>query len=138
MQVSVKQLYDINVKMANEDFDPEIMEDVNDLIGIIEEADGCHSLDFFGITVDTTQDDYILNIPDDLDIQNAINIISAYLNIVEDNQQRIRLLTIPVFASAVKYDEHTEPYRGADDGTFDYAGTYMLIILEAIQQYYQM
>lgn len=133
MQVSVKQLYDINVKMENEDFDPEIMEDVNDLIGIIGEADACHSLDFFGITIDTTQDDYILNILDDLDIPDAINIISAYLNIVEDNQQQIRPST---FASAVKYDEHTEPYRGADDGTFDYAGTYMLIILEAIQQYH--
>lgn len=132
MQVSVKQLYDINVKMENEDFDPEIMEDVDDLIGIIEEADGCHSLDFFGITTN----DIILNIPDDLNIPDAINIINAYLNIVEDNQQQIRLLTIPVFASAVKYDEHTEPYRGADDGTFDYAGTYMLIILEAIQQYH--
>ena len=77
MQVSVKQLYDINVKMENEDFDPEIMEDVDDLIGIIEEADGCHSPDFFGIT---TQDGYILNIPDDLDIPDAINIINAYLN----------------------------------------------------------
>ena len=129
MKYNIQQLYESN--KLTEDF--EDIEDIEDLMGYIGEAEATMGLDFFHITVDTDDpsiNNWVINIPDNFNIPQAIDIINEYLELVENT-------STPTSTSlqAIRYDKHTEPYRGADDGTFDYAGTYMLLILDALKNY---
>ena len=121
--------------------------DADDIIGLIEEADAVHALEFFGITVEysyppnlaynphrTPPSLAILSIPNNFDPIVASQVISTYLTIIDD------LPPVPdtpliITLQAYQYDEHTRPHRGADDGTYDYAGSYPLTIFDFIHLY---
>jgi len=123
--------------------------DADDIIGLIEEADAVHALEFFGITVEysypttnynphrTPPSLAILSIPNNFDPITSSQVVSTYLDIVDDippdpdNQPPSPV----IIQQAYSYDEHTRPHRGADDGTYDYAGSYPLTIFDFIQLY---
>jgi hypothetical protein len=90
----------------------------------IAEAYGTHALSFFGITVHHFK--LILSrkiTEEDLDT------VHQYLEYVEGpDDGHYPNETVKA------YDLHTYDHRGADDGTFDYAGTYVITLLEAILQ----
>lgn len=117
--------------------------DVDDIIGLIEEADAVHALEFFGITVEysyptpnynphrTPPSLAILSIPNNFDPITSSQVVSTYLTIIDE--ELIPTDTPPVIVQqAHSYDEHTRPHRGADDGTYDYAGSYPLTIFDFI------
>lgn len=133
----------------------------DDIIALIEEADAVHALEFFGITVEysyptpnynphrTPPSLAILSIPNNFDPIVASRVVSRYLDIVEYDTSPIpsptptpettpqSLLDDPDFNQVInlqahQYNVHTYPHRGADDGTFDYAGSYPLTIFDFI------
>lgn len=91
----------------------------------IAEANACKSLEFFNIKF--TDDENTLIIPDGFNVNDALNIIDGYLNIVNKRECNN--------SESYLYDEYTKPYRGCDDGTFDYAGSFVSIIFETIKNY---
>lgn len=122
------------------------IESTDDIIALIEEADAVHALEFFGITVEysyptpnynphrTPPSLAILSIPNNFDPIVASQVVSTYLDLVDDiptdpdNQPPSPV----IIQQAHSYDIHTRPHRGADDGTYDYAGSYPLTIFDFI------
>ena len=120
--------------------------DVDDIIGLIEEADAVHALEFFGITTEysyptpnynphrTPPSLAILSIPNNFDPIVASQVVSTYLTIIDDLPP-VPDTPLVIILQAHSYDIHTRPHRGADDGTYDYAGSYPLTIFDYIQLY---
>jgi hypothetical protein len=99
-------------------------EEADDDIGMVKhyiaEAASTKGLEFFGITVRR----YNLHLSRKIK-EEDFETVCYYLDHV-DGGEPYRNKTVE------SYDMYTEPYRGADDGTFDYAGSYMITILGAI------
>lgn len=125
------------------------IEEYDDFAGIIGEAESTKGLAFFGIFV---RDDYIVSIPKNFNFKRAFKILEDYLIIVEgplyikytdgskESKEHIkahmlRYKTALKNKEAVKYEKYTYYARGADDGTFDYAGTFMETIFDILEMY---
>ncbi len=96
---------------------------------ILGEAEAVFALDYFGIHVDLEA--LIVKTNDAFDVDRAIEVVNCYLDIVEEEDTS--LYTKSIISEAEDYNAYTRPHRGADDGTFDYAGTYVLAILDLIK-----
>jgi len=94
---------------------------------LLAEASPTRGLAFFNISYD--KESKTLTIPDEIDLAEAIEVVNEYLAIVEEE-------IAPMPGRAVDYDRYTRPFRGADDGTFDYAGTFVISILCVIQAHF--
>lgn len=119
--------------------------DHDDLIGLIQEADAVEALSFFGITVkyiyppNLTPTELshahptkaILSIPNNFDPIIASQVVSTYLTIIDDIDPPTDTPPV-IIIQARSYDKHTESRRGADDGTYDYAGSYPLTLFDMI------
>jgi len=131
-------IYDISKEILIE----EDCEDHEYFEYLVDESNCVNALEFFELKYDAKK--HTITIPEAFDYILAINIINQYLERVEANGEHILptdSITIPeritekedyiyrVNQEAKRYDEHTYHSRGADDGTFDYAGTYMISIL---------
>ena len=111
------KLRNISKEILNE----EHLDTYEDLKYLIAEASTTRGLAFFNISYDETRD--ILEVPDVFDIDEAIEVVTKYLDYVEEGD------TYVLEGRPYEYDRDTRPYRGADDGTFDYAGTFVISIL---------
>jgi hypothetical protein len=105
--------------------------DTDNVAGVINEAEECKSWEFFEIEVDYNAQEII--VPDNFNAEETLQVICCYLDIVEGNDTDD--YASDIVAKAQAYDEFTVNYRGADDGTYDYAGTYVISILEAVNNY---
>jgi len=140
----------MKVKIRNIDksiLESEQCEDYTDFVHLLAEARAVNALAFFEIDYDDTRD--TVEVSDAFDYDEAINIVNVYLEIVEADGERpadiVESVTIPdsieeredyvhrIHKEAERYDDFTESSRGADDGTFDYAGTYVISILSILQ-----
>lgn len=100
------------------------VEEAEDVAGYFAEASHCQALSFFGISYDDGQSFSTARPITDEDIQ----VIHDYLDFHESNH------TCFATQQAEAYDNWTANSRGADDGTFDYCGSFMLFILENVQK----
>ena len=64
-----------------------------------------------------------------LDFDEALEVVNEYFDNLDVEDY------IYTSHRAKAYDEHTAPHRGADDGTYDYAGTYVISILCVLQEH---
>ena len=115
------KIRNINKKILNN----EHCEDAEYFDYLCSEAAETKALSYFGIKYDDTRS--ILEVPDIFDFDKAIEIVNLYLAYVEDDIPTTSL-------EAMRYDAFTKPFRGADDGTFDYAGTFVISILTVLQE----
>ena len=114
--------------ISKEILNAEHLDTYEDLKYLIAEATATKALAFFNISFDETRD--ILEVPDVFDIDEAIEVVNLYLSYQEED--------IATYSDrARQYDEHTKPTRGADDGTFDYAGTFVISILSVLQAHFK-
>jgi len=79
-----------------------------------------------------------------IDLDQAINIVNCYLDLVDCSDSFTRQYVTEklnniqhnyspdIITLAKQYDTFTDTDRGADDGTYDYAGTYVISILDAL------
>jgi hypothetical protein len=107
----------------------------DDFVMLCEEANAVNALDFFEIEYDS--ENLTLTIPDDFDAKRAMEIVEAYFEYQEhggEQPYKTADISDEIAEQAELYDEHTEGSRGADDGTFDYAGTYVISILSIIEE----
>ena len=134
-------------KISFEILKQEHIENLNEFLFICAEAEIVEALDFFDIAFD--ENERTLSIPDSFNFEDALNIVNAYLEIVEADEHSVAdingAIEIPsniieeedyvyrISKEAMRYDEHTKPNRGADDGTYDYAGTFVISILSVLQ-----
>lgn len=103
---------------------------VNDIRDFIGEAAHTMALDFFNIEV---QKHYII-LPDNFNVNDAIETVNGYFDMLDDEEGFYNGISSPTYAQKIRdYDNHTKPHRGADDGTYDYAGSYMIMILQCIK-----
>ncbi len=109
-----------------DDTDDEIFEQFEHMI---DEAIICEGLSFFNISYNPQLHQLI--IPKGFDHVRATNIVNCYLEIVENDGEQWNHEE-EIQYQARLYDAHTFKHRGADDGTFDYAGSYMLEIFDMI------
>lgn len=110
-----------------------------ELRNIIDEADGTHALSFLRIHWNANTDKLSWD-PTVLD--ECAQVVSAYLDLhdfdgtpnpgpnPDFNEWPVRIQQI-----ARNYDRRTAPFRGADDGTFDYAGSYVELIIDALKDF---
>lgn len=105
-------------------------ETLEDLEGMISEAEACKSLEFFKLEYD--YDTHEMTVPDNFDVDKAAEIISCYLELVDNNPAQWDHET-EIQHRAILYDVYTFEHRGADDGTYDYAGSFVLKILDVIK-----
>ena len=110
--------------LSKENLDAEHCEDHAYVEYLCGDAGATGAFDFFGIEYNEKQQ--TLTIPDAFDFDVAIKIVNDYLEDVECDDPH----TNP---RAEAYDEWTADKRGADDGTFDYAGTFVISILCLLQ-----
>lgn len=103
--------------------------DMEELKCLIGEAELCDSFKFFNIECDWTNEQMI--IPDDFDAGQANQIIECYQTFHE--QSSLDHYPTNILIPAWHYDEMTAPKRGADDGTFDYAGSFPSTIFEILE-----
>ena len=113
-------------------YESEHIEDFEYFEYLIEEASGTNALEFFDITYD--RDSKILSIPEAFDSKRASDIVDCYFAFVNENFEQVNEYPIDIQDQAKEYDEFTQDSRGADDGTFDYAGTFVMSIIAVIQQ----
>ena len=105
----------------------EHLETTDDLRYLIAESSSTRGLAFFDIKYDDTRD--ILEIPDMFDVDEAIDVVTVYLAWVEEDTDALEFEGRPY-----EYYNEIKPYKGADDGTFDSAGTFVISILSIIKQ----
>lgn len=118
-KVTWKQLYD-----AESDY----FDSIEEAQGMAEEAEGCKSWEALGIEYGEDG----LSVPEGFDTEQALSIIHCYLDIIDGDKKLAKRYGEDVYLKATQYEEYTRPHRGADDGTYDYAGTYVGIILGAL------
>jgi len=118
----------INKEEYKKYFEDEHVEDQNMFEHLIAEAQCVGALEFFGITFDETTKAF--EVSDEFDVQEALEVVSDYLTFQEDLSDWNEA---EASDRVNAYNSHTEPRRGADDGTFDYAGTYVISILSIIK-----
>jgi len=120
-------------------------EDAENFIYLCAEANVTGALEFFDIAFN--EDERTISIPDKIDFEESINIVNAYLEIVEavgvadikgaidvpEDIVEVDDYIYRISKLAMRYDDHTRDSRGADDGTFDYAGTFVVSILCILQ-----
>ena len=120
---------EINIKsISNEVFKEEHIENWEYFEYLLSEAIGTTALAFFNITFD--RETKILTVPDELDIDQALETVNQYLTDVEDESEWDESQETD---NSKAYNEFTKDNRGADDGTFDYAGTFVISILSVIR-----
>ena len=110
--------------------DQEQCEDIAYFEYLCEESNAVNALEFFEIIWDP--DKHSISIPEAFDFEDAIKTVNDYLEYVEEDSVQEAEHFNP---RSKLYDEHTESSRGADDGTFDYAGTFVISILCVLQEY---
>lgn len=127
------------------------IEDKSDLRGILGESESCKSWEFFNITVNW--DEEYIELPGDFNAKHASKVIRTYLDIVDGNPifitnhitdndraildevfKYINIVTHDEWDEAKSYDNHTSEHRGADDGTYDYAGSFVEGILAILEE----
>lgn len=102
----------------------EHLEDYTDFVHLLAEARAVNALAFFEIDYDDTRD--TVEVSDAFDYDEAIEVVNLYLSYQDGD--------IATYSDRAKqYDDFTESSRGADDGTFDYAGTYVISILSVLK-----
>jgi len=106
-------------------------EDEEEIAGIFSEADGTKALEFFDIKFDNETRSVEYN--EKLNFEVCIKIVNKYLEKIEEKAPKDSDYPQEVN----DYDNITRPNRGADDGTFDYAGTFVISILELLQAHYE-
>ena len=97
------------------------------LYEMFEEASATQALDFLSIRYD--RDTHSAIFPTDYDFDEALEVVNEYFDNLDVEDY------IYTSYRAKAYDEHTAPHRGADDGTYDYAGTYVIAILCVLQEH---
>ena len=111
-----KNIYDVSAEtLSNESVEDHAM-----LEHLLAEARACNALEFFEIEYD--HEKRTVAFPDAFDFEEALETVNQYFNHLDDDEAEYG-------ERAKQYDEHTESARGADDGTYDYAGTYVISIL---------
>ena len=98
-----------------------------DIENMCEEATGCGALNFFGINWNGSE----LEFADDINCDEILDVLACYLDMQNDND--ITGYADHIINMATRYDVHTIGSRGADDGTFDYCGTYVEEIVDFIK-----
>ena len=131
MENKMRKEIDIR-KIDNKIYESENIDDMENFEYLIEEAAGTNALEFFDI--EYNRDSKILSIPDDFDSNKASDIVNCYFAFVNENSEEVDAFAIEIQDQAKEYDEYTRDSRGADDGTFDYAGTFVMSIIEVIKQ----
>ena len=107
---------------------------LDEIESCISESELCKSLEFFGLKYNYRLK--TLTAPQDFKIEQAVEIIDCYLDIVEwceDSEQTLKNHKDETIKQAKAYDDFTIEHRGADDGTFDYAGTYMYSLFDMMK-----
>ena len=100
---------------------------------LCEEASATGAFEFFEIDYDAAAE--TISILDTFDIQEAIEVVERYFEHVNEDEDTYKAYN-QTDIRAKAYDEHTESLRGADDGTFDYAGTFVMSILSVLHALY--
>lgn len=101
-------------------------DNIEDVAGHISESVHCNALSFFGIEVNEEAATITLSRPI---TEEDFTTVNDYLDHVEDPDESD--YTNP---TAKAYDDWTYDKRGADDGTYDYAGTFVVCILEILME----
>ena len=107
-------------QIPNDILTNEYLDDTDEFDNLCSEASATKALAFFDIIYDSEAK--TLTYPDALDLERAEKIVNQYLEDIEEEE-------FPPNSIAFKYNKYTEPFRGADDGTYDYVGTYVSSIL---------
>ena len=101
----------------------EHIEDTEYLNYLCAESQGVKALEFFDITYKEGE----ITLPRAFDFKKALTIVGDYFDWANDEKV--------LYGEARKYNAYTKPHRGADDGTFDYAGTYVISILTVLMEH---
>ena len=109
----------------------EHIEDSKEFAFLLAEASAVHALEYFNIAFDG---EHTITFDEKIDFEHSIKVVNTYLAIVEG--EKIEGVPKEIVNAAKEYDDHTRDHRGADDGTFDYAGTYVISILEVLRTYF--
>lgn len=135
-KVQFTELYPYYVAITNGDCEPD------DLAVFASDAQACNALSFFSMT----SDDEAIHYPTGAyNLTDLTIIVSLYMGMM-DGRSDAELAQIAkgqwpnldadsigdLITKAHLYDDFTRPFRGADDGTFDYCGTYMIEILSCL------
>jgi len=111
--------------IAQRILEEEQCEDYTHFVYLLAEARAVNALAFWEIDYDDTRD--TVEVSDAFDYNDAIETVNLYLSYQEGD--------IATYSDKAKaYDQATKSSRGADDGTFDYAGTYVISILCILQK----
>jgi len=113
--------------LSKDNLDLEHCEDVEYFEYLCEEASSTKALAFFNITFDNKK--HTITLPDEIDFDEAIETVNKYLSWLDDEK-------IKLTKRAKAYNNFTKDSRGADDGTFDYAGTFVISILCVLQTHF--
>lgn len=115
-------------ELSKEILDNEHCEDHAFFEYLCEEAQPTKALEFFKLEFD--RDTHSISVPDEFDFDKAIETVNQYLQDVDELGDWGE--SQPTDDSN-EYNEYTKDSRGADDGTLDYAGTYVISILSVLQ-----
>ena len=100
---------------------------------LASEAIGTKAFDYFDITEAMYDGELGLEFPNYVDLNEVLNVVSAYLCIQNEEWSDLKkFYSTYEIIEAIKYDAHTRDFRGADDGTFDYAGTYVIDLVQSM------
>jgi hypothetical protein len=98
---------------------------------------------FFDVHLDI--DNCTLTFPRNIDPDHIDNVVGCYLELLETdihideklnvaaNDELKTKYTPETIRLARKYDDYTKPTRGADDGTYDYAGSFISVLVEILK-----
>ena len=120
----------INIReISQEILKEESIEDYEDFENLCAEALATNALEFLEIDFDPNK--HTISIAKDIDLAEALAVVNNYFDVVNEEKGAIHT------ERSKAYDDHTRDSRGADDGTFDYAGTYVISILCVIIAYFK-
>ena len=100
------------------------IEEMDDIKGMAEEADGCMSWRYFFMEV--TEGGIVMH-KDSISLEWALEVVNNYCDLIEEDEDdfedrtKYRKMRDKYGIDAFNYDRMTKPFRGADDGTYDYA-----------------
>jgi len=131
MRTNVKELSKTaqDIEEFRDAFDPTDGNFVEHLEAFFGEANATQAFEFFKITYDNDTGE--VTVPGHFNYKNALEVVTNYLEKMEKSDAKNEDYSEEVN----RYDAYTAPHRGADDGTFDYAGTYVISILELLEKH---
>lgn len=131
MKTNIRELIEIAITLPEfEHFKEQIeQENIEELEALFGEANEVSALEYFNITFDPNTNEITFD-EHKINFDQALDIVNKYLT-----KQEEEIKDSDCEKEVNEYDKFTKPKRGADDGTFDYAGTYVISILEILQIY---